>query len=71
MEMPKACIECPLYDNRLNCPTCYFTGASEGYDFDFYEKRMSDCPLKGVEIGEDPFPEKPNRNYKVYISKNL
>ena len=69
MEMPKACMKCPLYDDRWDYPTCYFTGASKGYKFNPFEKRMSDCPLKEVKIGEDPFPEKPNKNYKVYIPK--
>ena len=69
MEMPQCCDKCPLYDNRWTYPTCYFTGISKKYNFNPFEKRMSDCPLKEVKIGKDLFPEKPNRNYKIYIPK--
>ena len=70
IDMPTCCYECPLYDDKYDCPTCFFTNASKRYKFDPYSDRMSDCPLKNVEIGEDLFPEKPNQNYKIYISKS-
>ena len=46
MEMPKSCIKCPLYDDRWDYPTCYATRKSKGYNFNPFEKRMSDCPLR-------------------------
>lgn len=46
MEMPQSCMECQLYDDRWDYPTCYATGTSKGYKFNPFEKRMSDCPLK-------------------------
>lgn len=68
MDMPTCCYKCPLYDDKYDYPTCFFTNASKGYKFNPYSDRMSDCPLKSIEIGEDSFPERPNRNHKVYIS---
>lgn len=69
IDMPDCCAKCPLFDDRYDYPTCYITQESRGYNFKIYEKRMPKCLLKEVKIGEDPFPEKPNRNYKVYIPK--
>lgn len=66
IEMPKCCAECPLFDDRWDYPTCYITQESRGYNFKIHEKRISNCPLKEVKIGENPFPEMPNRNHKVY-----
>ncbi len=67
MDMPTCCYKCPLYDDKYDYPTCFFTGISKGYKFNPYDSRMSECPLKNVEIAENPFPERPNRNHKVYI----
>ena len=66
MDMPNYCAECPLFEDRYDYPTCYVTKKSEGYNFKIHEKRMPNCPLTGVKIGENPFPEIPNRNHKVY-----
>lgn len=47
IEMPPNCYDCPmLYDGM----GCIITG--QGVDWnDYDEKRLSDCPLKEVEIG--------------------
>lgn len=44
-KVPKCCDECPLYDDRWDYPTCYFTDESRGYNFDIHNKRMPGCPL--------------------------
>lgn len=46
MDMPKNCMECPLFDDRWDYPTCYVNRLSSGYNFPITEKRMSFCPIK-------------------------
>lgn len=46
IDMPKNCMECPLFDDRWDYPTCYANQNSSGYTFPITEKRMSFCPIK-------------------------
>lgn len=46
--MPKSCNDCPMYDDRWDYPTCYITNESRGYNFDIFNKRMPNCPLKEI-----------------------
>lgn len=48
IEMPKSCNDCPMYDDRWDYPTCYITNESRGYNFDIFNKRMPNCPLKEI-----------------------
>lgn len=48
MNMPTCCADCPLFDDRYDYPTCYYTQSSRGYNFKIREKRMPDCPLDEI-----------------------
>lgn len=47
---PKHCSECQLYDDRGDYPTCFATQTSQGYKFNIFEKKMSNCPLRKLII---------------------
>lgn len=48
IDMPKSCDDCPLYDDRWDYPTCYVTNKSRGYNWDYRNHRMSNCPLTEI-----------------------
>ena len=48
IEMPSCCADCPMYDDRWDYPACYVTDESRGYNFDIFNKRMPNCPLKEI-----------------------
>ena len=47
IEMPKACDECPFFEDDYDYPTCIVNGKSEGYRSwrKVLKARMDFCPL--------------------------
>lgn len=52
MTMPPYCDECSCFDISGDYPSCLLTHHSTGYNFNYREKRMDDCPLVAVEEKE-------------------
>ena len=50
--MPACCDSCDCFDISGDYPFCLLTHHSTGYNFDYLNKRMDDCPLVVVEEKE-------------------
>lgn len=50
VKMPNSCGECPFMDeNHGDYPFCIALRQDRGYNFDVYQKKFPNCPLKPVE----------------------
>ncbi len=54
MDMPKCCIDCPIYDNEFGMcnlipDSCFYDKGSGEPTYDPFEERNKDCPLREVD----------------------
>ena len=56
MDMPDNCADCGLIDDTYNLQKCMATGRHIGSEFNIYDKKIDNCPLRKL-------PEEDNECY--------